>query len=47
MRRAVIVGKKELLALGTQVGKFSKSRKFKIQITFLDCLAQYATVHIY
>lgn len=44
MKRAVIVSKKELLSLGTRVGKFTKTRQFKIQITFLDYLAQYATV---
>lgn len=44
MKRAVTVGKKELLSLGTRVGKFTKTRQFKIQITFLDYLAQYATV---
>ena len=46
MRKAVTVGKKELLSLGTRVGKFTKTRKFKIQITFLDYLAQYALVGV-
>jgi len=47
MRKAVTVGKKELLSLGTRVGKFTKTRKFKIQITFLDYLAQYALYKVW
>jgi 60S ribosome subunit biogenesis protein NIP7 len=44
MKKSVVCGRKELISLGTQVGKFSKTKKFKIQITFLDYLAQYAVV---
>ena len=40
-----------LVSLGTCFGKFSKSGKFKLHITALDYLAQYAkykvVVHLY
>ncbi|KAI9145968.1 cytosolic large ribosomal subunit protein [Paraphysoderma sedebokerense] len=42
MKRAVSIGRDELCSLGTCFGKFTKSGKFKLQITALDYLAQYA-----
>lgn len=42
MRLAISVAKSDLVSLGTCLGKFSKSGKFKLHITALDYLAQYA-----
>lgn len=42
MRLAISVARPNLISLGTCFGKFSKSGKFKLHITALDCLAQYA-----
>lgn len=42
MRLAISVAKPNLISLGTCFGKFSKSGKFKLHITALDYLAQYA-----
>lgn len=42
MRLAISVAKPNLVSLGTCFGKFSKSGKFKLHITALDYLAQYA-----
>ena len=42
MRLAISVARPNLISLGTCFGKFSKSGKFKLHITALDYLAQYA-----
>lgn len=42
MRLAASVARPNLVSLGTCFGKFSKSGKFKLHITALDYLAQYA-----
>lgn len=42
MRLATSVARQSLISLGTCFGKFSKSGKFKLHITALDYLAQYA-----
>ena len=42
MRLSISVARSNLLSLGTCLGKFSKSGKFKLHITSLDYLAQYA-----
>ncbi|CAG8556043.1 7211_t:CDS:2 [Paraglomus occultum] len=42
MRRATSVGRDRLISLGVCFGKFTKTRKFKLHITALDYLAQYA-----
>ncbi|KAG8744685.1 ribosome biosynthesis protein nip7 [Ceratobasidium sp. 414] len=39
---AISVARPNLVSLGTCLGKFSKSGKFKLHITALDYLAQYA-----
>jgi 60S ribosome subunit biogenesis protein NIP7 len=44
MRKATNVGRTELMSLGTCFGKFTKSRKFKLHVTCLDHIAQYAKV---
>jgi 60S ribosome subunit biogenesis protein NIP7 len=42
MRLGISVARANLVSLGTCFGKFSKSGKFKLHITALDYLAQYA-----
>lgn len=42
MKLAISVARPNLVSLGTCFGKFSKSGKFKLHITSLDYLAQYA-----
>ena len=44
VRAAAPVGRKQLASAGTCFGKFTKTRKFRLNITALDYLAQYATV---
>jgi hypothetical protein len=46
MKTATNFGREALLSLGTCVGKFTKSEKFHMSITFLDYLAQYAKVRL-
>jgi ribosome biogenesis protein Nip4 len=42
MRLGISVARPNLVSLGTCFGKFSKSGKFKLHITSLDYIAQYA-----
>lgn len=42
MRLAISVARPNLVSLGTCLGKFSGSGKFKLHITALDVLSQYA-----
>ena len=44
---ATSVPRKNLLSLGTCLGKFSKTGKFRLHITALDFLAQYATYKVW
>jgi 60S ribosome subunit biogenesis protein NIP7 len=47
MRKATNVARDHLFAIGTCFGKFTKSGKFKLHITALDFLAQYATYKVW
>jgi len=47
MKRAVSADRKHLMSFGTCFGKFTKSGKFKLHITSLDYLAQYAEFKIW
>jgi len=47
MRLASSVARPNLMSFGTVLGKFSKSGKFKLHITALDYLAQYAKYKIW
>jgi ribosome biogenesis protein Nip4 len=47
MRLAVSVSRKNLISLGTCLGKVGKSGKFKLHITALDYLAQYAKYKVF
>ncbi len=44
MRKATNIARKNLISLGTCIGKFTKSGKFHLQITVLDLIAPYAKV---
>lgn len=44
MRQATSVSRDTLLSLGTCFGKFTKTGKFRLHITALDYIAQYAKV---
>lgn len=46
MKTATNFGRDNLLSIGTCVGKFTKTERFHISITFLDYLAQYAKVNM-
>ena len=47
MKTATNFSRTALLSLGTCVGKFTKSERFHISITFLDYLAQYAQYKVW
>jgi 60S ribosome subunit biogenesis protein NIP7 len=42
MKQAISIARPNLISLGTCFGKFSKTGKFRLHITALDYLAQYA-----
>jgi 60S ribosome subunit biogenesis protein NIP7 len=44
MKKAGNVGRDSLISLGTCMGKFTKTRKFRLHVTALDYLAPYAQV---
>ena len=46
MKKATNIGRDNLISLGTCFGKFTKSGKFRLQITALDFLAPYAKVSL-
>ncbi|CAG8438355.1 10145_t:CDS:2 [Diversispora eburnea] len=47
MRQATNISRNQLISVGTSFGKFTKSKKFKLHITALDYLAQYAVYKIW
>ncbi|KAJ3019932.1 ribosome biosynthesis protein nip7 [Thoreauomyces humboldtii] len=47
MKRATSIGRDNLLTLGVCFGKFTKTLKFKLHITALENLAQYAKYKIW
>eukprot|EP00743_Colponemidia_sp_Colp-15_P002817 GILK01003048.1.p1 GENE.GILK01003048.1~~GILK01003048.1.p1 ORF type:complete len:181 (-),score=18.13 GILK01003048.1:184-726(-) len=47
MRKATNIGKDELISMGTCIGKFTHSRKFRLHITCLDYLSQYAKYKVW
>lgn len=44
MKKAGNVARENLVSLGTCMGKFTKSKKFRLHVTALDYLAPYAQV---
>jgi 60S ribosome subunit biogenesis protein NIP7 len=46
MKLASNIGREQLLSIGTCFGKFTKSGKFRLHVTCLDYLAQYATYKV-
>ncbi|EFP01496.1 hypothetical protein GCK72_002280 [Caenorhabditis remanei] len=47
MRQAACISREPLLSFGTCLGKFTKSKKFHLQITALDYLAPYAKFKVW
>ncbi|KAL3896196.1 MAG: hypothetical protein SGCHY_004234 [Lobulomycetales sp.] len=47
MRMSVSVGRDQLLSLGICIGKFTKTGKFRLHITALDVLSQYAKFKVW
>ena len=47
LKLAAHIGKDELLSAGTCFGKFTKTKKFKLNITCLDVLAKYAKYKVW
>lgn len=47
MKRATNVARKKLISMGMCIGKFTKSKKFHMQVTALEVIAPYAKVFKY
>jgi 60S ribosome subunit biogenesis protein NIP7 len=47
LRKATNVSSESLISLGTCFGKFTKSRKFRLHITSLDCIAPFAKYKVW
>ena len=47
LKMASHVSKDELISAGTCFGKFTKTKKFRLQITCLDLLAKYAKYKVW
>ena len=47
LKMAAHVGRDELLSAGTIFGKFTKTKKFKLNITCLDYLARYCKYKVW
>jgi 60S ribosome subunit biogenesis protein NIP7 len=47
MRKAISIPREALMSLGTCFGKFTKTKKFRITITALDHIAQYAQYKVW
>merc|ERR1711934_816195 len=47
LKMAAHVGRDELLSAGTIFGKFTKTKKFKLNVTCLDTLAKYAKYKVW
>jgi len=47
MKQATTAGREELVSLGTCFGKFTKTKKFKLHVTSLDYLSQYAKYKVW
>jgi 60S ribosome subunit biogenesis protein NIP7 len=45
MKKAGNVARENLISLGTCMGKFTKTKKFRLHVTALDYLAPYAQVN--
>ena len=47
LKMAAHIGRDELLSAGTMFGKFTKTKKFKLNITCLDFLAKYCKYKVW
>jgi len=46
MRKATNVARENLVSIGTCIGKFTKTKRFRLHITALDFMAPYAKVRV-
>ena len=46
MRKATNIARENLMSVGTCIGKFTKTRRFRLHITALDFMAPYAKVMV-
>ena len=44
MRKATNVARENLVSVGTCIGKFTKTKRFRLHVTALDFMAPYAKV---
>eukprot|EP00820_Chromera_velia_P018855 Cvel_27767.t1-p1 / transcript=Cvel_27767.t1 / gene=Cvel_27767 / organism=Chromera_velia_CCMP2878 / gene_product=60S ribosome subunit biogenesis protein nip7, putative / transcript_product=60S ribosome subunit biogenesis protein nip7, putative / location=Cvel_scaffold3520:463-3118(-) / protein_length=115 / sequence_SO=supercontig / SO=protein_coding / is_pseudo=false len=47
LKMAEHIPRKQLMSVGTIIGKFTKTRKFRVQITALDYLARFARYKVW
>ena len=47
LKRSTNIGRKELVCIGTNFGKFTKGKKFRLHITALDYVAQFAKYKVW
>lgn len=47
MRFATSIGRSELMSLGVCLGKFTKTGKFRLHVTAVDVLSQYARFKVW
>ena len=46
MRKATNVARENLVSIGTCIGKFTKTKRFRLHVTALDFMAPYAKVRL-
>ena len=46
MRKATNIARENLISMGTCIGKFTKTKRFRLHVTALDFMAPYAKVSL-
>ena len=46
MRKATNIARENLISVGTCIGKFTKTKRFRLHVTALDFMAPYAKVSL-
>ena len=47
MRKATNIARENLISMGTCIGKFTKTKRFRLHVTALDFMAPYAKVSLF
>ena len=47
MRKATNIARENLISVGTCIGKFTKTKRFRLHVTALDFMAPYAKVSLF